>query len=57
MKVERKEIVLVEMDSCDFDSLISFIKRSRDGITLDEVDIITAGRLYKDLLKANSISG
>ena len=57
MKIERKEIVLVEMDSCDFDSLISFIKRSRDEITLDEVDILTASRLYEDLLKANSISG
>lgn len=56
MKVERKEVVSVEMDSCDFDLLISFIKRSRDGIALDAVDVLAAGRLYEDLLKANSTS-
>ena len=56
MKVERKEVVLVEMDSCDFDSLLSFIKKGSDKIILDEVDIVAAKKLHKDLLKANGIS-
>jgi hypothetical protein len=56
MKVDRKEIVLVEMDSSDFDLLLSFIKKGSDGIILDEVDSIAAKKLHKDLLKANGIS-
>lgn len=57
MKVERKEVVLIEMNSADFDSLMFFIKRGCDRIILDDVDIDNAERLYKDLQKANSISG
>ena len=56
MKVDRKEIVLVEMDSSDFDLMLSFIKKGSDKIMLDEVDIIAAKKLHKDLLKANGIS-
>lgn len=56
MKVERKEVVLIEMNSADFDSLMFFIKKGRDQIILDDVDVKVAGRLYKDMLEANSIS-
>lgn len=56
MKVERIERVIVEMDSRDFDSLLSYIKKGSDRIMLDDVDSIAAEKLHKDLLKANGIS-
>lgn len=53
MKLTRKEMVELEMESKDFDSLMFYLKRSGDKIVLEDIDAKKASDMYHILHSMN----
>ena len=49
MKITRKEIVTLEVESSVFDSIMFIISRGSQGTLLDPIDIKKAEKIYDDL--------
>ena len=49
MKITRKEIVTLEVESNVFDSIMFIINRGSQGTLLDPIDMNKAKKIYDDL--------
>ena len=53
MKLTRKEMVILEMESKDFDTLMFFLQRGETKTLLEDIDAQKADDMYYSLREMN----